>query len=432
MEIRTHWCMRHKVTTILKTTAVLVAAVVFQAYGQTNSLGARFTANRYPSARVENPSPSNIYGSKHSSIETGIYALRYFKNERVGMKMGLEFGLIPWDLGVDGPRNAFGTGNGNGELNSSISFNDFSYKNITLSGVYKVPLKNRYFEIVAGASVRDYAFGNGDDGIAFALNRSTPYDPDDPTQGPPDVNALVKSLDDQFHISFPVSVDYVFKTSNRTRLKIGLMRNIAVKPISDSELTVIMYGQTYKGKYSPLTGFWGFNLQFDYDLKKKFGETFKRNIESSNLMERYRKALYVEHRGSGISLSANYDMRLMKNRSDGLGFKAGFGNGRRYYTPVTYNNKSTLRTYLSLPVGINYILGKKRHGLEAGVGFTPQVAFDKVEDGPGFISTIPLNIGYRFQPIKEGLIARVTWTPTFNKYGFYAGWTGLSLGYSFK
>ncbi|MGB4400991.1 MAG: hypothetical protein WBJ10_16585, partial [Daejeonella sp.] len=115
-------------------TSLLLVVFLFtlgsaQAQSQASiSLGARFTANRYPSARVENPSPSNIYGSKHSSIETGIYGLRYFKNERMGIKMGFEFGLIPWDLGIDAPRNAFGTGSGDGELNTSISFNDFSYK----------------------------------------------------------------------------------------------------------------------------------------------------------------------------------------------------------------------------------------------------------------------------------------------------------------
>ena len=81
---------------------------------------------------------------------------------------------------------------------------------------------------------------------------------------------------------------------------------------------------------------------------------------------------------------------------------------------------------------MNYVIGKKRHGLEAGAGYTAQIALDKVENGPGFISTIPFNVGYRFQPLKEGLISRVAWTPTINKYGFYGGWTGLSLGYSFK
>lgn len=423
--------MNHRIITFLITIAVLVTAVVFHAYGQTTSLGARFTANRYPSARVENPSPSNIYGSKHSSIETGIYALKYFKSERMGIKMGLEFGLIPWDLGVDAPNNAFGNGVGDYLIHHNVSFNDFSYKAVTLSASYKVPLKNRILEITAGASVRDYAFGDGDDGIYYAFNRSPRYDPDDPTQSP-DINAVIKSLDDQFHISFPVSVDYVFKTSNKTQLKIGVMRNIAVKPISDSELTVIMYGEKYKGKYSPLTGFWGFNMQFDYDLKKKSGGILKTHTEPSDLMERYRKSLYVEHRGSGISLTANYDMRLKKNRNDGLGFKAGFGDGRTYYTPVTNNNKSTKRKYISVPLGMNYIIGKRRHGLEAGIGYTPQLALDKVEDGPGFISTIPFNLGYRFQPIKEGLIVRAAWTPTLNKYGFYGGWTGLSLGYSFK
>ncbi|MHB1180010.1 MAG: hypothetical protein ACYCZO_16995 [Daejeonella sp.] len=423
--------MRHKITIIFKTTAVLITAVVFHAYGQTTSLGARFTTNRYPSARVENPSPSNIYGSKHLSIETGIYALRYFKNERVGMKIGLEFGLIPWDLGVDAPINAFGKGTGDGQINMSISFNDFSYKAITLSAAYKVPLKNRFLEIIAGASVRDYAFGNGDDGIWYTFNRSIRYDPDDPTQSP-DINAVIKSLDDQFHISFPVSADYVFKTSKRTQFKVGLMHNIAIKPISDSELTVIMYGQTYKGKFSPRTSFWGFNVQFDYDLKKRSSEIFKADVPATDLSGKLRKALFVERHGSGIDLSVNYDMRLKKDVNDGAGVRAGIGIGRRYNTAVTNNNKSTARRYMSVPVGINYIVGKKRHGLEAGASYTAQIALDKVENGPQFIYIVPFNIGYRFQPIKEGLIARAAWTPTLNKYGFYAGWTGVSVGYSFR
>ncbi len=243
-------------------------AVVIPLHGQTTSIGARFTANSYSEAEVENPSPSTISGSKHSSIETGIYALKYFKNERIGVKAGLEFGLIPWDVLVRAPRNAFGNGTGDGEINTGLSTNDFSYKAITLSVAYNVPLHRRHLEIVAGASVRDYAFGSGH-GLGFAFNRSTPYDPGDPSQGPPDVNVRIYSLDEQFHISFPVSIDYAFKLGGRTQLKVGLMRNIEVKPIADSELTVIMYGKTYIGKFTPKTAFWGLNAQFDYELKRR-------------------------------------------------------------------------------------------------------------------------------------------------------------------
>ncbi|HEY0768881.1 MAG TPA: hypothetical protein VGD31_00920, partial [Sphingobacteriaceae bacterium] len=254
----------HRKTVFILTTAALIAAVVFQTSGQTTAIGVRFTNTLLPSALVENPSPSNIYSDRHASIETGIYGIKYFKGDKMGIKMGLEFGLIPWDMGVDAPRNAFGTGTGDGQIHAGIGFNDFSYKAVTFSAAYKVLLKSRYLEIVAGASVRDYAFGEGIEDIGFAFNRSIPYDPDDPTHGQPDIYVQLAPLDDQFHISFPVSMEYVLRTTKRTKLKIGLMHNIAIKPLSESELTVIMYGDTYKGKFSPRTGFWGFNMELEY------------------------------------------------------------------------------------------------------------------------------------------------------------------------
>lgn len=430
-----------KIVLLLKTTAIFLLAVVFESYGQTTSIGARFTTSLYRAAFVENPSPSNIYGPRHSSIDIGVYGLRYFKGEQWGVKMGLELGLIPWLLRVDAPRNAFGTGDGGDQLiQTGIGGNDFSYKSITISAAYKVPLKNRFLEISAGTSVRDYAFGDGSQGLGFAFNRTVPYDPDDPSHGPPDVDAELEPLDDEFHISFPITVDYVFSTGKRSQLKFGIMNNIAIKPLSKSELTVIMYGETYKGKFSPRTSFWGVNAVFEYGLSRKAGETFHYQISQAELIGKYKKALFVENHGSGIFLTGNFDTRLKKDVNDGFGVKLGIGKGRGYHTEITNNNKPTERSSISLPVGVNYILGKKRHGIEAGIGVTAQIALDKVVSAQTTYKDVyfPYYIGYRYQPIKEGLVARVAWTPLYTRsqantnfdYIYYN--TGISIGYSFR
>lgn len=432
--------MYYKIIVFLKTTAILSLAVVFESYGQATSIGARFTTSLYRAAMVENPSPSNIYGGRNSSIDIGVYALKYFKGEQWGVKLGAEFGLIPWSVSINAPRNAFGTGEGgDAQLGFGIGGNDLSYKAVTLSATYKVPLKNSFLEISAGTSVRDYAFGQYPEEIGILLNRRDNYDPDDPTNGPPDVHTTMEPLDNVFHISFPVSVDYVFRTGNRTRLKLGVMNNIAVKPIADSKLAVVMYGDTYTGKFSPRTSFWGFNAVFEYSLKKKTGETFK-DISSADLTGKFRKALFIENHGSGLRYSVNFDTRLKRDVNNGFGVKGGIGKGMGYKTEVTNNNKPTNRNYFTLPIGVNYIIGKKRHGIEAGIGFTVQIALNKVDRTVADFKSIlfPYHIGYRFQPKKQGLVARAAWAPFFKRSQSNTNFdhiyynTAISLGYSFK
>lgn len=429
--------MYYNISVFLKTTAILTLAVVFESNGQTTTIGARFTTSLYRAALVENPSPSNIYDSRNASIDIGVYALKYFKGEQWGLKMGIELGLIPWSMGIYAPRNAFGNGGGGGQrLGFKVGGNDLSYKAVTLSATYKVPLKNGFLEISAGTSVRDYAFGGDPEVITMILNRSTPYDP---SSGPPDVETIIDPLDDQFHISFPVAVDYVFRMGKKTQLKVGIMNNIAVKPIADSKLTVVMYDDIYNGKFSPRTSFWGANLVFEYSLNKRIDETFTKKISSADLTGKFRKAVFIENHGSGIRFSGNFDTRLKKDVNNGFGIKAGIGKGMSYDTEVT-NNKPPNRSYITLPIGLNYIIGKKSHGIEAGIGFTPQIALDKVDrTRPDFKSMLfPYHVGYRYQPKKEGLMVRLAWTPNVERGRYTTDFmhiyinTGISVGYSFR
>ncbi|MEJ7693313.1 hypothetical protein [Daejeonella sp.] len=258
---------RYKLIIFILTSAVIFTADVLSCYGQSVAIGFRGTAAFYPSVKVVNPSPSNIYGPADFSPIIGIYGLKYFRIGRVGIKASIERGGIPHNLGIDAPRNAFGTGGGGDEqINSLYSSNDITYNALTLSAAYKLPVKRRFLEFTVGPSIRHYGYDKGGyEGMIFAYNRSVPYDFEDPASGPADLVTRIYGLD-KFQVSFPVSVDYVIRTTKRTQFKVGIMHNIA-NPLS-GELEVMMNGKIYEGTFQPRTGFWGLNLQYERLSKK--------------------------------------------------------------------------------------------------------------------------------------------------------------------
>jgi hypothetical protein len=421
---------------VIASVAIIATDAMF-IYGQTTSFGLRVTPSYVPGAVVVNPSASNIYGSPDLNLNIGIYALKYFKSGSVGIKAGLEYGAVPYVLGINAPRKAFGVGSGGDEqIDGGLSSNPLSFAALTISPTYKLPLGSRFLELTAGPSIRFYNFP--EDGFyeyMLAYNRSAPYDPDDPAAGPPDVRTRVTDLD-LFYLSFPFSADYVIRTGRRGQVKFGLMYNIS-KPLS-GELEVQFYGQMYQGTFRPRTGFWGFNIQYER-LSKRSVVSYQKRVSPPAITGRYRKALFVETFIPGGLLSANYDMRLKKDINHGLGLSAGAGLGGYYLTEVTNNNKTTERRMFALPIAMNYIIGAKQHGLELGIGVTPQIALDKVRDNSADDNGtfFPLRIGYRLQPKKEGFIARAALMPiiknstvssgAFNLLNF-----GVSCGYSFR
>lgn len=200
-----------------------------------------------------------------------------------------------------------------------------------------------------------------------------------------------------------------------------------------------MYGQIYTGSFRPRTGFWGFNVQYEY-LSKKSSESYKKRVVKADIISKFRKAIFIETYVRPGLLSANYDMRLKKNINHGFGFSAGAGLGSHYNTEVINNNKTSDRRMLALPVSVNYIIGKKQHGIELGIGVTPQITLDNVRDS--FVESngifFPFRLGYRFQPVREGLVARAAWAPIVEKSrsiyrdNYNLSNISVSLGYSFK
>lgn len=153
---------------------------------------------------------------------------------------------------------------------------------------------------------------------------------------------------------------------------------------------------------------------------------------------RYNKAIFVEALGNGMGISANYDMRIKRGVQDGLGFRAGIGglsvNG------IDENGQPADASIVTIPLSVNYLLGERRSAFEAGLGITPLYGNTTVYDSnsagatdiKGWGASGFINLGYRFQPLRNGFVFRFDWTPAFNSTGFSPAWFGISAGIGFK
>ncbi|RYY06349.1 MAG: hypothetical protein EOP43_06620, partial [Sphingobacteriaceae bacterium] len=70
--------------------------------------------------------------------------------------------------------------------------------------------------------------------------------------------------------------------------------------------------------------------------------------------------VYIELLGQGLLLTANYDTRF-SNKRNGIGGRVGVGFGT---LPLSNN------TVFTIPIGLNYLIGKKINFFEIGLGAT--------------------------------------------------------------
>nr|WP_294795437.1 hypothetical protein [uncultured Mucilaginibacter sp.] len=154
--------------------------------------------------------------------------------------------------------------------------------------------------------------------------------------------------------------------------------------------------------------------------------------------------IFIEAGGAGWWFTLNYDTRFNKRRS-GLGLRIGAGYFEHtFVSPFPsdlYYNPPNLKKYFTLPVQLNYLLGKKSHFAEFGVGTT----FTMFNGGRGssnnlfpiskqgnqykFVNTV--TAGYRYQPLKGGFNFRLN-ADIFYSAIFFVPHAGIGVGYTFK
>ncbi len=154
----------------------------------------------------------------------------------------------------------------------------------------------------------------------------------------------------------------------------------------------------------------------------------KKESNLKTITDREPQAVFVELFGPGL-FSINYDRRF-KKQTEGWGYRGGLG----------YINSSGDYSVVTVPVGINYLAGKKGRFFE--LGLNESLFFVKVNpinlyysdalygvnlDESKTIAVTTATIGYRSQPTNGGFCFRVGLLP----YTTFSGPPNLSIYISF-
>jgi len=153
------------------------------------------------------------------------------------------------------------------------------------------------------------------------------------------------------------------------------------------------------------------------------------------------KALYAEFAGPGVILSLNFDSRFKAGEQFGFGYRIGVGFGVTNFADYInedyyWNDEPTeYRSYYSIPVGLNYILGKPNspHSFEVGAGatfLTRKVSLYYYDvKTPGHVIG-HLSLMYR-RVTDGGFLFRAGFTPIIGTSGDLFPMPAVGIGYSF-
>lgn len=153
------------------------------------------------------------------------------------------------------------------------------------------------------------------------------------------------------------------------------------------------------------------------------------------------KQVYVEMGGGGVLFSASFDSRFARGETLGAGFRAGLGFG--IYSDYLndddgYYFDMQTSSYVTIPVGINYIFGKKSspHTFEIGMGVTAltrKVTLYTYNGGSGDNGYVigHASFMYRRQPSNGGVTWRIGFTPIVGTSGDIWPSGAVGIGYAF-
>lgn len=389
-----------------------------------NTVGFRFTPNMISNPKVENPSQARIYGTRTFSFDAGIDYTHQLKRN-LGISAGIDLGIVDWNHYFEAPENAFGTKQGSRVISTNSNGQNYFYYGLQFQPIYRFKWHENTFRLSAGPNIRFYNNGRERYKTTYTINRVTPWNPNDPNAGPPDFELNLPPISPQLHTDVSISFGIERRVSDRMDLVLGIRKNWGIKPISDGTILVQMYDELYRGVFATRSNYIGLDLQLRYATKKP-DVNYSRAEPIPSDKQGFRKAVFAEALGNSL-LSLNYDMRLERFKNNGLGIRAGLGLGQLFD-----NEFADFNRYVAIPVTINYLIGAKHHGLETGVGITPQIALTNSGKSAQIKPLGFVNVGYRYQPLKDGLLFRATWAPHIDSGSAQYTWFGASIGYSFR
>ncbi|GAB4093402.1 hypothetical protein [Flaviaesturariibacter terrae] len=135
---------------------------------------------------------------------------------------------------------------------------------------------------------------------------------------------------------------------------------------------------------------------------------------------------YVEVLGAGGVNSINYDTRISTGGRNGWGVRAGIGYWK--VPTISYYADTLRQGLISLPLMVNYLVGRRTNFLELGLGVTyflckpehpyegPKDQYTIQEVGARIPSVLgSFMIGFRHVPLKRGFVYGFTLNPLVGK-----------------
>lgn len=384
---------------------VLIFSASFNSIAQTNELG--FHISPAVLAPAEFSRDTSIVNAR-SSIATsaGINFTHFFKSG-LGIRAGINFGYMNSKFALSTSNTQF--------LASPIFPSTFLYHSLTLEPVFRFKINQFKLETFAGADLR------------FFYN-NTPG-----TYGSTLASFDIPAISNNFQSNVYAGLSYIISFKKSNQLSIGLTSNFGLTNIGYGNFSAQSTNSTFQTGFHSVSNSTGLRLQYSYNMEKNKGRENTQKV--ADITGKRRKVVFIEALGSGGLFSANYDMRFKPDQNDGWGFRIGIGIGEDLPVDV-YKEREYFGyyadRYLTIPLNLNYIFGKRRSGFETGITLTPELTSRKLENDPQVKLLTFINAGYRFQPIKKGLLIRAAWTPALINKSFSPLWAGVSLGYGFR
>ena len=165
------------------------------------------------------------------------------------------------------------------------------------------------------------------------------------------------------------------------------------------------------------------------------------NVNENNISN---KLFYAELGGPGVVFSANLDRRFNPESKFGFGYRVGLGFGLEYEHAYNYlsillfDPETPKSSYGTIPVGINYLLGKDHSPgmFEIGAGttfLTKKINLYNLDNDlakPGnFIGHFTFM--YRRQPIRGGFAFRIGFMTVIGTGGDLFPSAAAGFGYAF-